>query len=90
MSKRSEKDVESPQSPQIKRKKRTAVIPANSVSSNILIACTIMEWQAEYLQPPIFQPFKDDVSLSRAITAQLREFNESKPKPCKYKKIYDR
>lgn len=91
MSKRLQIEIDPQQQciPPKKRKKRTAPIPANSVSSNILIACVIMEWQAEQLKPAIFPPFNDEVSLPRAIRAQLREFKKN-VKPSQYKKIYDR
>lgn len=70
-----------------KRKKCLSNTSINAETRIILFVITCMEWQAEYRKPAEFDKFVADNSLSRAIKAQLRDFQQD-VKPFQYKNIY--
>lgn len=57
-----------------RKSRKLMTIPSNSEERIILFAITCMEWEAVYLQPPIFEHISNKISLLRAIRAQCRDF----------------
>lgn len=72
---------------EVKSKKSKSSTAINAEMRVILFVITIMEWQSENRKPAEFEKFVAKNSLSRAIKAQLRDFQQD-VKPFQYKNIY--
>lgn len=70
-----------------KKSRKNKTIQSNSEARIILFGITCLEWQAEFLSPAEFGQLDNPISLTRAIRAQCRDFDE-KYKPSTKKKIY--
>lgn len=62
-----------------KKSRSSKEIPSNSEARIILFAITCFEWQAVYLEPALFAPLDNPISLTRAVRAQCRDWGEYKP-----------
>lgn len=74
--------------PAEKKSRKSMIIPSNSEPRIILFAITCLEWQAEYLVPAEFGQLHNPISLTRALQAQCRDFNQTMYKPSTKKRIY--
>lgn len=74
--------------PTEKKTRKSMVIPSNSEPRIILFAITCLEWQAEYLVPAEFGQLHNPISLTRAVRAQFRDFDQTLYKPSTKKRIY--